>query len=189
MAKYLNFEDMINGGGPGKSGSRFEGGGPISDLGNLLFTPLGSRDANYQHQMAPMQHQNAPIVKGRVSAPVSRRETPTTRPEPKPEPRVEKSVPKEAQIFIPPYKNPVDQGLKFDYKLTQSMRDASIGSRIAALSGLLPINPVRDDRVGPTIENATPMTFTEFTDGLGNLRFTESPDQLMQAYRDFLARY
>lgn len=182
MAKYLNFEDMINGGGPGKSGSRFEGGGLISDLGNLLFTPFGSRNANYQHQ-------SAPIDMARVNAPVSRRETPTTRPEPRPELRVEKSVPKEAQISIPPYKNPVDQGPKFDYKLAQSMRDASIGSRIAALSGLLPINPVRDDRVGPTIENAAPMTFTEFTDGLGNLRFTESPDQLMQAYRDFLARY
>ena len=36
--------DRIDGGGPGRSGSRFEGGGLLSDIGNALMRPYGYRD-------------------------------------------------------------------------------------------------------------------------------------------------
>lgn len=41
MAEFLNFRDMFDGGGAGKSGDRFEGGGLWSMLGNSLFKPAG----------------------------------------------------------------------------------------------------------------------------------------------------
>lgn len=36
--------DRIDGGGPGRSGPRFEGGGLLSDIGNALMRPYGYRD-------------------------------------------------------------------------------------------------------------------------------------------------
>lgn len=42
---YLNLIDMINGGGMGRAGDKFEGGGLLSMLGNALgIAPYGSRD-------------------------------------------------------------------------------------------------------------------------------------------------
>ena len=43
-AKFLDFLDMIDGGGKGKMGGEFKGGGIISDLANLIATPYGSED-------------------------------------------------------------------------------------------------------------------------------------------------
>lgn len=41
---YLNFIDMINGGGMGRSGDKFEGGGLLSMLGNALgIAPYGAQ--------------------------------------------------------------------------------------------------------------------------------------------------
>jgi len=43
-AKFLDFLDMIDGGGRGKMGGEFKGGGIISDIANLIATPYGSED-------------------------------------------------------------------------------------------------------------------------------------------------
>jgi hypothetical protein len=40
--QYLNFRDMIDGGGAGAAGREFQGGGLLSMLGNLFARPLGS---------------------------------------------------------------------------------------------------------------------------------------------------
>ena len=42
--RFLDFLDMIDGGGAGQMGDRFEGGGLLSTLGNLVATPYGSED-------------------------------------------------------------------------------------------------------------------------------------------------
>lgn len=42
--KFLDFLDMFDGGGAGMSGDRFEGGGILSALGNLVASPYGSED-------------------------------------------------------------------------------------------------------------------------------------------------
>ena len=42
MAQFLDFMDMINGGGAGASGNKFEGGGILSSIANSLFSPRGS---------------------------------------------------------------------------------------------------------------------------------------------------
>ena len=44
QAKFLSFMDMIDGGGAGKMGDKFEGGGIFSALANLIATPYGSED-------------------------------------------------------------------------------------------------------------------------------------------------
>ena len=40
---YTGLLDMVNGGGPGASGSTFSGGGILSNFANRRFTPWGSR--------------------------------------------------------------------------------------------------------------------------------------------------
>jgi len=42
--KFLDFIDMIDGGGAGTMGDKFEGGGIFSMLANALATPYGSED-------------------------------------------------------------------------------------------------------------------------------------------------
>lgn len=42
--KFLDFLDMIDGGGAGQMGDKFEGGGLYSVLGNLVGSPYGSKD-------------------------------------------------------------------------------------------------------------------------------------------------
>jgi len=66
MADYRNLRDMFDGGGAGMSGPEFEGGGLLSDIGNLLFKPLGYRERMAQQQMPtraapqPMMRQPQP---------------------------------------------------------------------------------------------------------------------------------
>ena len=44
QARFLDFMDMIDGGGAGRMGDKFEGGGIFSALANLVATPYGSED-------------------------------------------------------------------------------------------------------------------------------------------------
>jgi len=50
MAQFLDFMDMINGGGAGAGGDKFQGGGLLSDIANSLFSPRGSLN-----RIAPQQ--------------------------------------------------------------------------------------------------------------------------------------
>jgi len=43
-AKFLDFLDMIDGGGAGKMGDEFQGGGILSLIANMIATPYGSED-------------------------------------------------------------------------------------------------------------------------------------------------
>ena len=45
QARFLDFMDMIDGGGRGQMGDKFEDGGIFSALANLVATPYGSEDA------------------------------------------------------------------------------------------------------------------------------------------------
>ena len=46
MAQFLDFMDMINGGGAGAGGNKFEGGGILSSIANSLFSPRLSHLSN-----------------------------------------------------------------------------------------------------------------------------------------------
>ena len=62
--------DMINGGGAGRAGQRFEGGGLLSELGNALFRPYGFEERMGQVRplarpmQAPMQPPMPPLTYG-----------------------------------------------------------------------------------------------------------------------------
>ena len=43
-AKFLDFLDMIDGGGRGQMGGEFQGGGILSEIANMIATPYGSED-------------------------------------------------------------------------------------------------------------------------------------------------
>jgi len=60
--KFLDFIDMIDGGGygEGKMGDRFEGGGIFSMLANALATPYGSEDEERMRKLRQMRGLLAP---------------------------------------------------------------------------------------------------------------------------------
>ena len=75
MAKggYKNAADMFDGGGAGASGSTFQDGGMVSDIGNALFKPR-------QPQHAPQQP-FAPRISTRAPMPTPMQQTrPQARP-------------------------------------------------------------------------------------------------------------
>jgi len=58
--KFLDFIDMIDGGGAGKFGKEFEGGGIFSMLANALATPYGSEDDERKRRVRQMRGLLAP---------------------------------------------------------------------------------------------------------------------------------
>ena len=58
--KFLDFIDMIDGGGAGKFGKEFEGGGIFSMLANALGTPYGSEDEERMRKLRQMRGLLAP---------------------------------------------------------------------------------------------------------------------------------
>ena len=82
QARFLDFMDMIDGGGKGRMGDKFEGGGIFSALANLIATPYGSEDAGRRASreaayraaglLAPEEAEAAP-----AAAPAVRRTKPT----------------------------------------------------------------------------------------------------------------
>ena len=58
--KFLDFIDMIDGGGAGKFGKEFEGGGIFSVLANALATPYGSEDKERMRKLRQMRGLLAP---------------------------------------------------------------------------------------------------------------------------------
>ena len=58
--KFLDFIDMIDGGGAGTMGDKFEGGGIFSMLANALATPYGSEDEERMRRVRQMRGLLAP---------------------------------------------------------------------------------------------------------------------------------
>lgn len=64
--QFLNFLDMINGGGAGQAGDKFEGGGLLSLLGNALgIKPQGYRERQAQAAVPMATPPAAPAVSTR----------------------------------------------------------------------------------------------------------------------------
>jgi hypothetical protein len=63
--KYLGLLDMIDGGGMGRAGQRFEGGGLLSDIANALARPAG-----YMGRMAAVRPQARPMQAGLPDMPM-----------------------------------------------------------------------------------------------------------------------
>ena len=58
--RFLDFIDMIDGGGAGTMGDKFEGGGIFSMLANALATPYGSEDKDRMRRVRQMRGLLAP---------------------------------------------------------------------------------------------------------------------------------
>ena len=70
---YTSFADMFDGGGAGRSGSRFEGGGILSGVANMVATPRSARGAD-TGQVRPVARPSMADInaaRGRVNAPYS----------------------------------------------------------------------------------------------------------------------
>ena len=71
--QFLDFLDMIDGGGAGQMGDRFEGGGLYSILANLVANPYGSEDeerrAARQEAFGIMDMASQPSMSGSSATP------------------------------------------------------------------------------------------------------------------------
>jgi len=65
--KFLDFMDMVDGGGAGKTGDKFQGGGLFSALANAVATPYGSEDD--ERMKAMMERRMAAGLIDRPQAP------------------------------------------------------------------------------------------------------------------------
>lgn len=70
MAQFLDFIDMINGGGAGASGSTFQGGGLLSDIANAVAKPYGYRERMQgMEQAKPMARPQAAPMQAPMAQP------------------------------------------------------------------------------------------------------------------------
>lgn len=77
---FLDFIDLVDGGGAGARGSQFEGGGLLSDISNALFQPYGYREKmRGMQETRPMARPDS-IMRAAITTP------PTSMPQPGPEP-------------------------------------------------------------------------------------------------------
>lgn len=72
--KYIDFMDMIDGGGPGKMGGKFEGGGLLSLLANAVASPYGSEDEERRKRLMQMRG----LLDASSPAAITTTPTPTT---------------------------------------------------------------------------------------------------------------
>lgn len=70
---YTSVADMRDGGGAGRSGSRFEGGGVLSDIANMVATPRSARgsDTGQVRPVARPSMDTISAARSRVNAPYS----------------------------------------------------------------------------------------------------------------------
>ena len=96
--KFLDFIDMIDGGGygEGKMGDKFEGGGIFSMLANALATPYGSEDEERKRRVRQMRGLLAPdesIALKAAPRPTATRSGGTGRTQVRPQARPAQSMP------------------------------------------------------------------------------------------------
>lgn len=114
MAQFLDFMDMINGGGAGVSGDEFKGGGLLSDIANSLFSPRGSLN-----RIAP---QERPQGMGQMAqAPQGQPMMPTQNPHPQ-----------------MPAEPPVAQGITTPQVQTASLNELEALYQEMVAAGILP---------------------------------------------------
>ena len=114
MAQFLDFMDMINGGGAGAGGDKFQGGGLLSDIANSLFSPRGSLN-----RIAP---QERPQGMGQMAqAPQGQPMMPTQNPHPQ-----------------MPAEPPVAQGITTPQVQTASLNELEALYQEMVAAGILP---------------------------------------------------
>ena len=69
IEKYKGLLDMIDGGGAGKVGDKFQGGGLLSILANALATPYGSEDRAKEELAAGLLGKTRPVMRPNRPAP------------------------------------------------------------------------------------------------------------------------
>lgn len=73
--QYINLLDMIDGGGAGRAGGRFQGGGILSALGNTMMRPAG-----YQNRMLENKNSTGRAITTAVQEMTGRRTGRSDRP-------------------------------------------------------------------------------------------------------------
>jgi hypothetical protein len=94
-AKFLDFLDMIDGGGAGQMGGEFQGGGILSEIANMIATPYGSEDPKRRarrrkalgllDKIGTPEEQSAAAARAAATPSVVKRSVPTVTSRPRPQ--------------------------------------------------------------------------------------------------------
>jgi len=94
-AKFLDFMDMIDGGGRGQMGGEFQGGGIFSEIANMIATPYGSEDPKRRarrrkalgllDKIGTPEEQAAAAARAAATPSVVKRSVPTVTSSPRPQ--------------------------------------------------------------------------------------------------------
>jgi len=94
-AKFLDFLDMIDGGGAGRMGDEFQGGGILSQIANMIATPYGSEDPERRKarqrafglldKIGTKEEQAAAAARAAATPSVVKRSVPTVASSPRPQ--------------------------------------------------------------------------------------------------------
>ena len=154
MSQFKSFKDMFDGGGAGRSGQRFEGGGLLSDLGNLFARPAG-----YQDRLGLVRPQMRPIQEKSVQ-PVQPSTNPMVRPKPNPQSTEERQAPPPDVV--------VEQTPSFSTGIPQDPLDSPKGMSREVIG-----------RYGKT---DLPRSFEDYIDLLPDNQLTKSVGALREEY-------
>ena len=183
--RFLDFLDMIDGGGAGQMGDRFEGGGLLSTLGNLVATPYGSEDerrAAARRDFYSSQDIGQPLnTTASMAAPAV---APVVRPQARPfEPNYSDRfapIPAAAPSALPStfYNNP---------NFTAPPPLDAAGQYVPPPAAAVPFEPNYSDRF--EVPAPAALSFEQFVAGLGPVAQTASPGALKQAYVQHMQGY
>ena len=161
--KFLDFLDMLDGGGAGRSGDKFSGGGLLSGLANAFADPYGSED---KERMAARQRFYASRGIGEPMGSMASRAAPAPAP-----------VQTVSQMATGP--NYAD---RFE---VPSAVGPNYADRFEVPSAVAP-NYTPMSSMGMPQPS---LSFQQFVDGLGSFAATISPEVLRKAYDLHMSNY
>ena len=170
--KFLDFMDMIDGGGAGQTGDRFQGGGLFSALANAVATPYGSEDD--ERMKAMMERRMSAGLIDRPQAP-----TPQV---------VRSAAPSSAPATTPLPQLRPDEGSDYPSMNMPAISGYTTPQEYSS-SGMTPANvvPYQGSQAVPTFDDpSTPAMLDFFADNYIDPR-TYAPDyQARRSYQNYL---
>lgn len=175
--KFLDFLDMIDGGGAGRSGDKFSGGGLLSGLANAFADPYGSEDAG---RMAARKEFYASRGIGEPLNTTASMAAPAA------------AAPQTSMMAAAPAANPMAGAPAYLQPSSMQMPYTAPppldpnGNYVAPPPAAAP-NYTQMSSMG--MPQMPQLTFQQFVDGLGPIAATASPGALKQAYVNHMSGY
>ena len=172
--QYISFMDMIDGGGAGRSGDRFEGGGLLSLLANELFRPRGYEDRLRQRKNDTGRAVSTVVdelMRERAAMKEMERQRGLQ------QDRFDPRGPNQMPPMTPPMTPPTAAPMPSDYP---DMSMPSIPGYTAPTASIVPEVPVEPAPVSPVIDALSPAPRGEYQQMGGDPRYVQARQKVIE---------